>query len=85
MKDEVWTTKEGQKINVGDMSEDHVRNALRMILRKRRLVREAVLDDLIEPQDLLHAEAMRALSDPNAYFPLLGCYGSPELAAKHRY
>ena len=36
MDDEVWTTADGRKINVGDMKEEHVRNALRMILRKRR-------------------------------------------------
>jgi hypothetical protein len=36
MADELWTTRDGTQIAVGDMDEDHVRNALRMILRKWR-------------------------------------------------
>jgi hypothetical protein len=64
--DEIWTTSTGQKIAVGDMSESHVRNVLRMILRNRR--REAAKlistqhdDDFAfsvgEMQDQLDAEA----------------------------
>lgn len=34
---EVWTTKEGEQIKVADMSEEHVRNALNMLLRDNRL------------------------------------------------
>jgi len=33
--------RDGRQIAVGDMDEAHVRNALRMILRKDRLRREA--------------------------------------------
>ena len=36
MQEEYWTTKDGEKIAVGDMDEQHVRNALRMVLRKKR-------------------------------------------------
>ena len=36
MRDEVWTTKDGEKIQVKDMSETHVRNALRSMLRYKR-------------------------------------------------
>ena len=35
-EDEVWTTKEGQRVHVFQMTEEHAKNALRMILRKRR-------------------------------------------------
>ena len=35
MKEEYWTTKEGKKIAVGDMDIEHLRNTLRMLLRKR--------------------------------------------------
>ena len=35
-QDEIWTTRDGRKIAVGDMSEDHVRESLRMILRQKR-------------------------------------------------
>ena len=34
--DEVWKTKDGREIKVGDMHEEHVRNALRLVLRRRR-------------------------------------------------
>lgn len=33
MRDEKWTTRDGRKIAVGDMGEEHVRNTLRMIVR----------------------------------------------------
>jgi hypothetical protein len=36
MKDEVWTTKEGKKIKVGDMDTDHLKNVLRKILKYYR-------------------------------------------------
>jgi hypothetical protein len=39
-KDEVWVTRDGRRMLVGDMGENHVRNTLRMILRNRRKVRE---------------------------------------------
>jgi len=35
-EDEIWTCRDGRKIPVGEMSEEHVRNALRMILRAQR-------------------------------------------------
>lgn len=34
--DETWTCRDGRKITVGSMAEDHVRSVLRMILRKHR-------------------------------------------------
>jgi len=39
-EDEVWTTRDGREIEVGNMTEAHAKNALRMMLRKRRRVRE---------------------------------------------
>jgi len=36
MVDEFWTMRDGTKIAVGDMSESHVRNALRMVIRKHK-------------------------------------------------
>jgi len=36
MEDEIWTMKDGSKIQVGEMTEDHAKNALRMVLRNRR-------------------------------------------------
>lgn len=34
MDEQYWTTLDGTKIAVGDMSESHLRNTLRMIIRK---------------------------------------------------
>lgn len=33
MQEEYWTTKEGKKMAVSDMTEEHVKNVLRMIIR----------------------------------------------------
>lgn len=38
--DEVWVTRDGRQLLVGKMTEEHAKNALRMILRKRRRRRE---------------------------------------------
>lgn len=38
--DEVWTTRDGRRIEVQDLDADHVRNILRMLLRAQRLRRE---------------------------------------------
>ena len=40
--DEVWVTKDGRRIEVQDLPESHVKNILRMLLRKRRLDRDEV-------------------------------------------
>lgn len=34
--DEVWTTRDGREIPVRDLQDEHCRNILRMLLRKRR-------------------------------------------------
>lgn len=33
---EVWTKKDGTEISVGEMDEDHLRNTLNLLLKKRR-------------------------------------------------
>ena len=38
--DEIWTTEDGTKIPVANLSEDHAKNILRMILRSERERRE---------------------------------------------
>lgn len=97
MKDEIWTMKDGTKIAVSDMSESHVRNALRMVIRnmnkakaRAALRRAAALagDDWMtvgDIQDELSNQAYNRLSDPGSFFPLLegGRHGSPELAARY--
>lgn len=34
--DYYWTTKDGKKINVDDMSESHLRNVLKLIMRRAK-------------------------------------------------
>jgi hypothetical protein len=40
MKEEYWKVKNGKEIAVGDMTEDHAKNALRLILKRDRLKKE---------------------------------------------
>lgn len=54
--DEVWVTKDGREILVGDMTESHAKNALRMLIRKARKERakqaaEALYEDLPMPDE----------------------------------
>ena len=94
MRDETWTMRDGTKIKVGDMDENHVRNALRMVIRqaRRRKLRAAL--DVIRPeyemtvgemQDELSARAYQDLKNPGAYFPYLdgGVHGSQSLYEKY--
>lgn len=37
LEEEYWMTLAGQRMSVGEMSEKHVRNALRMLIRKHRM------------------------------------------------
>lgn len=40
--DEIWTTRDGRRLLVGEMDEQHVRDALRMVLRNARRRRDAL-------------------------------------------
>ncbi len=42
MEDEIWECKDGRRIPVSEMSEDHVRSTLRMIIRTRRRKEELI-------------------------------------------
>jgi chemotaxis regulatin CheY-phosphate phosphatase CheZ len=48
--DEIWKCQDGRLIAVGDMTEAHAKNALRMILRNRRK-RAALQVDLNKLED----------------------------------
>lgn len=41
---EYWTMKSGHKISVDDMTEEHVRNTLKMIIRVARINSEKRMD-----------------------------------------
>jgi hypothetical protein len=49
--EEFWTTIDGTRIAVGDMTPGHVRNVLRMILRQRRRrnFRDQVIAAMTQP------------------------------------
>ena len=67
-KDEVWKMKDGREIAVGDMTEEHAKNCLRLMLRglKGKLAKQKA-----------HEKFMNAL---DASWPPSGCdeYGSLE-------
>ncbi len=52
MKKEIvyWTTKEGEKIDVDKMDIDHLRNVLKMIIRKNKAIKETEYN--LEPYHL---------------------------------
>ena len=41
-QNEIWTTIHGEQIAVKDMTEQHAKNTLNMLLRKRREAKEAL-------------------------------------------
>ena len=43
-RDEMWTMRNGKTIAVADMTEKHAKNALRMMIRKRREERDGTDD-----------------------------------------
>lgn len=78
--DEVWTTKDGRKIPVGEMGVEHLRNTLRMLIRNQRTQREklkaslgtsrfAILAALLRPhlQNMQHKDDV-ARADAEARF-----------------
>lgn len=68
MEDEVWTTRDGRKIKVGDMDETHLRNTLRLILRKRREMQERMKAHPVTMELLkrLVQQTMRKVSEEQA-------------------
>jgi hypothetical protein len=92
-REEYWVKRDGTKIAVGDMDVEHLRNALRMVIRnKRRIARQyarQLLEGSLESAFDWEAESdswhYNALANPQVYFPLLdgGVWGSPELQRKY--
>lgn len=48
-KDETWVTEDGTEILVGDLTEDHAKNILRMILKDQRK-RNEFFQSMVLPQ-----------------------------------
>lgn len=47
MNEQYWTTKDGRKIAVGEMTLEHLRNVLRMLIREDRIFFESEDNDLL--------------------------------------
>ena len=47
-----WVTKQGQKLDIDNMSEAHVRNLLKMILRTSRAAQVKAREDFHTPKSI---------------------------------
>ncbi len=56
-----WKTKDGHRINVDDMDDNHVRNALKMLIRKIHAYEQAAL--LADTQKKLNGDMAREFND----------------------
>lgn len=51
MKQEVkWTTKDGRVMSVDDMTEQHAKNALKMMIRRFEEIRKIIKEEIIDKQ-----------------------------------
>jgi len=51
MKQEVkWTTKDGRVMSVDDMTEQHAKNALKMMIRNMQQIKQLIKTELINKQ-----------------------------------
>jgi len=57
MTEEYWIKENGNKIAVGDMDIEHLRNALRMIIRKHRRLRKNIGDEMQWEKDFWQEES----------------------------
>lgn len=51
MEDEIWKTRDGREIPVGELGEEHAKNILRMLIRKRRERQMERLNALVSKLD----------------------------------
>lgn len=47
-----WITKQGQKLDIDDMSEAHAKNILKMILRTSRAAQVKAREDFYNPKSI---------------------------------
>ena len=57
-----WTTKDGRKLNVDDMDDNHVRNAFKVLLRKLQNLKNAI-DVVVEPYFTDECERLEGTKD----------------------
>ena len=68
----IWTTAEGKKIHIDDMTESHAKNCLKLLLRKIENY-----NDSIKSQETTRERMIRELKDPN-HNPFQGELASEE-------
>lgn len=51
MEDEVWIAKDGRKIPVSELTEEHAKNIIRMLIRKAKSETEFIENWLYSPWD----------------------------------
>lgn len=81
-QEEVWKTSDGREIPVGEMDEEHVKNVLRMILRRRRKMKDRIertrgglraFAELVRPylKEMDQREAMKQIEEDEKLFDSL--------------
>lgn len=63
-----WKTKDGRKMNVDDMSDQHVRNAFKMVLRNIKTKREEIIAKKAKPRTVeLNGDMAQQFNDQQEY------------------
>lgn len=63
-----WVTKDGRKMNVDDMSDQHVRNAFKMVLRNIEAKREEIKAKKAKPRTVeLNGDMAQQFNDQQEY------------------
>ena len=73
-----WTTKDGSKIDVNEMSIEHLRNTLKMIIRKNQAVSITCPHNTSDAYD---KEVVKYKSTPYAYSGNLMAFSDREVRA----
>ena len=80
MEEIYWTTKDGTKMNVDDMDDNHVRNAFKMVLRNIKALQEKRDADLIVAQGQKHEQILSTFiqgEEPLDFMDAYDCWFDP--------
>jgi hypothetical protein len=66
--DVYWVTKDGKKMNVDDMSDQHVRNAFKMVLKNIETKRKEIIAKKAKPRTVeLNGDMAQQFNDQQEY------------------
>jgi len=66
--DVYWVTKDGRKMNVDDMSDQHVRNAFKMVLKNIEAKKEEIKSRKAKPRTVkLNGDMAQQFNDQQEY------------------